>query len=68
MLGVALLGGGVSSLALGTALVLSTLWRHGWWLYLRPEFVPVVFLLCGTTLDVALGFLLSSVVQVRAAA
>lgn len=66
MVGVALLGGGLASAALGAALALSTLWRHGWWLYLQPELAPVLFLLSRVTADVSLGFLLSSLLQVKA--
>lgn len=65
MLAIALLGRGKASLRFGMSLGLSTLWRHGWWLYIQPECAPVLFLLSGTTADVALGFLLTSLLQVR---
>ncbi|CAM9439572.1 unnamed protein product [Ectocarpus fasciculatus] len=65
VVGIALLGGGKASLTLGMSLGLSTLWRHGWWLYLQPECAPVLFLLSGTTADVALGFLLTSLLQIH---
>ncbi|CAM9244777.1 unnamed protein product [Ectocarpus sp. 12 AP-2014] len=64
-LGTALLGGGKASLTFGMSLALSTLWRHGWWLYVQPECAPVLFLLSGTTADVALGFLLTSLIQIH---
>lgn len=64
MLGVALLGGGLPSAIFAAELTFSTFWRHGWWLYLQPECAVVLFML-GTTADVALGFLLSSLVQAR---
>lgn len=63
--GIAILGGGGPSMGLAVTLALSTLWRHGWWLYLQPECGPVAFILSGTTADVALGFLLSSLIQVK---
>lgn len=65
MVGVALLGGGISSLALGVALLMSTIWKNGWWLYLQPEVAPLVFLAMGSTMDVALGFLVSSLIKVK---
>ena len=64
VLGIALLGGGRASAALGVSLGLSTFWRSGWWLYLQPECGPVLFMLSGMA-DVAIGFLLSSLLQVR---
>lgn len=64
-LAVALLGGGRLSVALGCALAISTLWMHGWWLFLQPEIAPLMFFVCGVTMDVALGFLLASLVQVQ---
>lgn len=63
MLGVALLGGGMPSAVFALELVVSTFWRHGWWLYLQPEIAGVLLMLSGATADVALGFLLSSLVQ-----
>ncbi|CAM9277466.1 unnamed protein product [Pylaiella littoralis] len=65
VLGIALLGGGKASIAFGVSLALSTLWRSGWWLYLQPECAPVLFMLSGTTADVALGFLLASLLQIH---
>lgn len=59
-----MLGGGWASLAFGAALTLSTLWRYGWWLYLNPECVPLLLGLSRSTADVALGFVLASLLQV----
>eukprot|EP00752_Nemacystus_decipiens_P004497 g4106.t1 len=64
VLGIALLGGRRASAALGVSLGLSTFWKNGWWLYLQPECGPVLFILSGMA-DVALGFLLSSLLQLH---
>ncbi|CAM9399064.1 unnamed protein product [Scytosiphon promiscuus] len=64
VLGIAILGEQWASLAFAAALALSTLWRHGWWLYMHPECAPVLFILAGSTADIALGFVLSSLLQI----